>query len=130
MTWLVRAEEWLALVLAVSGAVLGFYFWRDNKRDLTLYRARGWDGFAELAAFQGIRSGRAKVALHLMLSVLPAISLATSSLQIPVDKSIFFGAVVVGQSWVIEAQALNWRDRRRLLRKLEQEDVSTHTSPY
>lgn len=117
---LIRAEEWLALLLAFGGVLLGLHFGWDNRRDLVAYRQRGWDGFAELAAVQGIRSGYAKGGLHAMLAVLPIVSLTVTPVAARyVAAVIFYAALITGQALVVGAQALNWRDRNRLLRKLE-----------
>ena len=116
---LIRAEEWTAVALAVVGVWLGVHYALDNRRDLAFYRRRGWNGFAELAGKQGVRSGFAKAGLHAILSVLPAISLMTiPPVSRYADAIVFFLALGIAQGLVIVAQALNYRDRVRLRRKL------------
>ena len=132
MSWLLllRAEQWLALVFAAAGIYLGMWFAQDNRRDLLAYRARGWDSFAELSGIQGVRSGRAKAGLHLMLAVVPLAGL----MVVPPPSRYLAGVLVyaaldVGQALVIWAQAANWRDRGRLLRRLADPSTPTGGTP-
>lgn len=115
----IRAEEWLAILLGLLGAVLGFWHARDNRLDLRAYRAMGWNGFAHLAATIGARSGNAKAILHLFLVISSAASLTyTPSSSRYGTVTVFFTALVLGQSVVVRAQILNHRDRNELRRKL------------
>jgi hypothetical protein len=121
VSWLllIHTEAWLAMALSVVGVTLGGHFAYANRRDLAYYRERGWNGFAELAARQSIRSGRAKAGLHLMLLILPIIGLTGT---VPPGRYavaiVFYAALGAGQALVVRAQVLNVRDRRRLIRKL------------
>lgn len=121
---LVRAEEWLGIAMAVAGVVLGLWFARDNWRDLQEYRAKGYDGFAELAAVMPIRSGVSKAILHALLAILPITGLTTTPPRARyVVAVVFFGALFLGQVAVITAQMLNQRDRLRLRRTLTVEEA-------
>lgn len=122
----IRALEGLALLQAIGGIVLGVLYARDNLGDLKRYRAAGWNGFAELSGIQGVRSGWSKAGLHAMLAVLPGISLAFAAMprREAVAAIVFWGALNLGQAAVIRAQALNWRDRVRLRRRLAREPDS------
>lgn len=124
----IRALEALALLQAVAGVTLGVLYARDNNIDLRRYRAQGWNGFAELAAMQGVRSGQSKAGLHAMLAVLPAISLivAPAARREALAAIVFWGALNLGQVAVIRAQALNWRDRIRLRRRLAEAADPAH----
>jgi len=122
VTWLliIRIEEWLAVGLALLGTGLGAYFAADNNKDRMAYRSRGWNGFADLTAKIGIRSGLAKAWLHALLGVLPALGLLSpspSSVRIVVAL-VFYGTLCAAQTLPISMQLLNERDRRRLHRGL------------
>jgi PAS domain S-box-containing protein len=116
---LIRAEEWMALVIAISGTSLGIWFARDNQSDLSAYRDEGWNGYASLAAVIGVRSGASKAILHALLAVLP---IAGLSMTPPVGRYIVvitvYAALNVSQGVVIGAQVLNQRDRLRQRRRL------------
>ena len=122
----IRAEEWLGIILATAGVVLGLWFAHDNWRDLQEYRAKGWNGFAELAAVMPIRSGVSKAILHALLAVLPIVGLSSTPPRGRYAAAvIFFSALSLGQVVVIIAQVLNQRDRLRLRRKLMVTGAST-----
>lgn len=116
---LIRAEEWLALAIAISGTSLGIWFARDNRADLSAYRDEGWNGYASLAAVIGVRSGASKAILHALLAVLPIAGLSVTP---PAGRFLVvvtvYAALNLSQGIVIVAQVLNQRDRLRLRRQV------------
>lgn len=114
---LVRVVEWASVILGLLGIALGAWFARDNWLDLRAYRARGWNGFAELAGAIGMRSGISKAVLHTLLEPLPLVGLTTTPRNVSIAV-LFFAPLALGQAVVIVAQVLNQRDRTRLRRKL------------